>query len=136
MSVAGDKKWNERSARADRKGTGARGEASWRGYINVNLSVQQKQQFDDWVRTGEPWDVFGEAVSSGCVVSVKFDSGTSACLASVTQRNAGHVNAGLCVTARGRSPDVALFRVLFIVAILTVEGSWEAAHPLADPDRW
>lgn len=111
-------------------------QAQWRGYVNVELSKDDKVQFEAWTHTDDPWDVFAAAVACGYVVTVKENPNGTGAMASVTQRYAVHVNAGLCVTARASTPGVALLRVLFIVARLTVDGSWEEKAPVADPDRW
>jgi len=46
------------------------------------------------------------------------------------------VNAGLCVTARSGEAGKALFRALYLVAVLGVDSDWSAGRPIADPDRW
>lgn len=131
-----DRKQSEREARKEQRKAEARGVAPWRGYINLDLSRDDKEQFEAWVHTGEAWEVLAACVDAGYVVSLKANPNGGGSLASVTQRAAGHVNAGLCVTARGGTADVALFRVMFLVLRLTVEGSWEDVAPVSDPDRW
>ena len=116
-------------------GTG-KGDAAWRGYINVQLDSSQKAQFDDWMKTDEPWDMLAAVVSSGCQVSVKLNPGSGGFLASITQRNAASVNNGLCITARAGEAGKAIFRALFLVNVLGVEADWGAAQAPADPDRW
>lgn len=136
MSVAGDQKLDKQDrARASRAASNGNG-ADWRGYINVNLTAQQKREFDDWAHTDDTWLSLGEAVGSGCQLGLKFQQGETCFLASLTQRTPGHVNAGLCVTARAASADKALLRVLYLYRLLGSDDSWEKVTPAADPDRW
>lgn len=136
MSVAGD-------AHLDRAGKGrpsSNGKGSvegvWRGFINVQLDASQKEQFDDWLATGEVWEVLAAVVGSGAHVAVKLDPGGHGFMASITQRNAAHVNAGLCVTARSSVAEKALFRAVYLVAVLGVDEDWSKGQSPADPDRW
>ena len=136
MSVAGD-------ARLDKKGSAAPGlngkgkqDVEWRGFINVQLNPDQKAQFDDWAMTGEPFDVLGAVVSTGCHVAVKINHEGGGFMASVTQRNPASVNAGLAVSARSGEAWKALYRVLFLIAVLGVEADWGKGQSPADPDRW
>lgn len=131
-----DRKQDEKEAQRAKRG-GLVGQAEWRGYINVNLSPDEKAQFDEWMRGDDPWEVLQEVVQSGCVVTVKLNAGNSSgCLASITQRSVGSLNAGLCVTARASSAGKALFRAVFLVASLGVESDWAAVHPTVEDDRW
>lgn len=136
MGVAGDSRLDKqdkaRSARSGKNG----GDADWRGFINVSLTAADKALFDDWMRTDDPWDCLTEVVSDGAQISVKANGAEGGFMASVTQRRAGHINAGLCVTARAGEPGKALFRALFLVRRLGVEADWAEGQALADPDRW
>jgi len=49
------------------------GAADWRGFVNIELNNSQKAQFDDWVATGESWEVVDGAVAAGCNLSLKSD---------------------------------------------------------------
>lgn len=112
------------------------GEAEWRGYINVQLTAEEKGEFDDWMRTDDPWDVLSDVAAAGCVITVKRDAAGSGFMGSITQRDPASVNAGLAVTARGKAAGTALFRVVFLVARLGVLADWAAQQPPADDDRW
>lgn len=136
MSVMGDRNLDRKGKARSGQGSRAQSDGGWRGYINVSLTAAEKEQFEDWARTDEPWGVLEACVTSGCVCTVKRDVAGSGFLASVTQRQEGHVNVGLCVTARAGVSGKALFRVLFLVHLLGVDDSWEEHHPVADPDRW
>jgi len=132
---------NDRTQNAREEASAARrardrADAQWRGYVNVVVSDALKAQFDDWARTDEPWVLLGELATSGCVVSVKAGSDAGTFLATITQRTAGHVNAGLCISARAGEAGKALFRALFCVSIMGPDPDWSAFGRVADPDRW
>lgn len=125
-----------KKAKKGASGGGGGLSSDWRGYINVDLTPQQKEQFDDWYHSGAGWETLHEAAAAGCVVTVKRDGAGSGFLGSVTQRTLGHANVGLSVTARSSEAWKALMRALFLVAVLGVESDWAAKAPPSDPDRW
>lgn len=112
------------------------GQAVWRGYVNVALTADQKSQFDDWTKTDDPLLALEESVAGGSQLGLKYVGKEKTFLASLTNRQPGHVNCGLCVTARSSSAIVALMRVLFLYRVLGGENSWESVQRVADPDRW
>jgi len=136
VGVAGDARLDKQGGRGSASGKGKPVESVWRGFINVNLDPSQKDQFADWVRTGEPWSVLEAVVGSGAHVAVKLDQGSAGFMASITQRNPTHINAGLCVTARSGDAYKALFRALYLVNVLGVDSDWSGGQAPADPDRW
>lgn len=136
MSVTGDAPIDRRDKRKQAADEGKVRDATWRGFVNVDLTAGQKSQFEDWVKTGEAWDILDAVVRSGASVGIKRDNGSGGFMASITQRNPDSVNAGLCVTARSSEVGKALFRCLFLVAVVGVEADWTAGRPVADPDRW
>jgi len=136
VGVAGDSKLDKKVQNSPRARGNGSVQAEWRGYINVNLDASQKAQFEDWMRTDYPWDTMAAVVASGAHIAVKLNQDGGGFLASVTQRNPGHINAGLAVTARAGEAGKAMFRALFLVAVLGVDADWAAGKPPADPDRW
>jgi len=136
VGAAGDAKLDKKVGQTARNHERQVGVAEWRGYINVNLDASQKAQFEDWMRTDDPWDTMAAVVASGAHIAVKLNQDGGGFMASVTQRNPGHVNAGLAVTARAGEAGKAMFRALFLVAVLGVDADWAAGKPPADPDRW
>lgn len=135
MKSYADKNGKERSASGKGK-VGAGNNAPFRGYINLNLSDEQKGQWAVWSEGGSFWDVLGYHVSDGVNLAVKIDPKGTGYLASATQRREDSPNAGLVVTARGQSPEVALSRVVYCLALLGHKERWEDTQPMADPDRW
>lgn len=136
MGVAGDARLNGKTAGDARKKGREDGIAAWRGFVNRDLTAAEKEQFDDWAHTQEPWDTLEALVSCGAHVAIKINPNGGGYLTSITQRNPAHPSAGLCVTARSGETGKSLLRALYIVYLLGVEGDWGAAGGVADPDRW
>lgn len=111
-------------------------DAAFRGYINLNLSDEQKALYEKWASSGSYWEALEHHVSDGVNLSLKIDPKSGGFLASATQRRASSPNAGLVVTARGREAGVALGRVLYCLVILSHAERWEDMQPIANPDRW
>lgn len=111
-------------------------DAAFRGYINITLSSAEKEAYPAWATPETVFAVFSEAVAIGVNVSVKPDPKQVGFLASATQRDAGSVNAGLCVTARAGDAVTAFGRLMYILGILARSPSWEDTAPMANPDRW
>lgn len=110
--------------------------AEFKGYINLTLSDAEKAEFVAWLEAGYSDAVLEHAVADGVNIALKADPKGAGCLASATQRRPSSVNAGLVVTARGRSASQAWGRVLFCLSLLYQSERWEDTQPMADPDRW
>lgn len=136
MGRATDSQMRKQGEGPDRVRRKVGGDADWRGFLNVSLTNEQKDAFEVEMQRGSLWVVFDEALLTGVHLSVKLDKDGKTFLAACTQRNSASVNAGVCVTARGRDAVTALCRVLFILSVLGLGTDWEIGHPLADPDRW
>lgn len=115
---------------------GASYDAPFRGYINLNLSDEQKVAYDTWAGSASLWEALEYHVGSGVNLSLKLEPKSGGFLASATQRNGDSVNAGLVVTARGKDAVTAWGRVIYCLTILSHAERWEDIQPLADPDRW
>lgn len=115
---------------------GVQHDAEFRGYVNVNLSDEQKANYDAWAQGQGYFETLEASVASGVNLSLKLDPKGGGYLASATQRNPASPNAGLVVTARGRDAVTAWGRVLFILTYLGHKERWEDTQPMADPDRW
>lgn len=110
--------------------------ADFRGYINLNLSQEQKADFSGWWETESPYVTLEACVADGVNLALKRDLKGDCFLGSATQRNPESPNAGLCVTARGTSASVAWSRLLYCLWFLSRSPRWEDTQPIADPDRW
>lgn len=111
-------------------------DAAFRGYINVNLTPDQKAAFDKWSGSASVTEVLNTQVTDGVNVSLKWEPKSEVFVASGTQRREGSPNAGLVVTARAAEPQKAFLRLLYTLAYLSHAEKWEDLQPLADPDRW
>lgn len=115
---------------------GRLGNAAFRGYLNLNLSDQQKERYPAWATSAAYWEALEGFVEAGVHISLKIETRPSGFLASGTQRDPESPNAGLCVTARGKDASTALGRLLYCLTILNQRERWEDIQPLANPDRW
>ena len=130
-----DKNGKERPAKREGKvGTGY--DAPFRGYINLNLSDEQKDAWVKWSESASFWEALAYHVSDGVNLAVKVDPKGTGFLSSATQRREDSPNAGLVVTARGKDASVALSRCVYCLTVLGHKERWEDTQPLADPDRW
>ena len=111
-------------------------DAPFVGYINLNLTDEQKAAYAAWAESGSLWATLEGAVADGVNIYVKWEAKAETFLASATQRRTTSPNAGLVVTARGRDASTAFGRVLFCLAILGRKEKWTDTQPLSDPDRW
>lgn len=134
MSYA-DKNGKDKPARKQ-SGAGNGYDAPFRGYINVNLSAEQKKTFVRWADSASVVETLNAQVADGVNLSLKWDTRGQCFLASGTQRREASPNAGLVVTARADEPQKALLRLLYTLAYLSTAERWEQLQPLADPDRW
>lgn len=111
-------------------------DAAFRGYINLNLTDEQKATYDAWASGASLWEALEFHVADGVNISLKIDPKGGGFLASATQRREDSPNGGLVVTARGRDAATAWGRVLFCLTVLSHAERWEDVQPLANPDRW
>jgi hypothetical protein len=135
MANYADKNGKERPAKNSGK-VGKGYDAPFRGYINLNLSDEQKDAWLKWSESQSFWDALAHHVADGVNLAVKVDPKGTGFLSSATQRREDSPNAGLVVTARGRDAAVALSRCVYCLVVLGHKDRWEETQPLADPDRW
>lgn len=130
-----DKNGKDKPARKS-GGVGAADDAAFVGYINLQLSDEQKSAFDSWINSAAPVEQLEAFTGDGINFSLKVDRRSGGFLASATQRRADSPNAGLCVTARAREAHVAFWRVVYCVTVLSRAERWTDLQPVANPDRW
>jgi len=135
MASYADKNGKERpAARKSQVGKGY--DAPFRGYINLNLSDEQKVLWVKWSESASFWEALAHHVADGVNTAVKVDPKGTGALASATQRREDSPNAGLVVTARGKDASIALSRLVYCLVLLGHKERWEDTQPVADPDRW
>lgn len=135
MSGYADKNGKERPVKNTGK-VGKGNDAPFRGYINLNLSDDQKTNWVKWSQGDAFWVQLDAFVASGVNLAVKIDPKGTGFIASATQRSEASPNAGLVVTARGKDASIAISRVVFMLCVLGLQERWEDTQPIADPDRW
>lgn len=135
VSSYSDKNGRDKEQRKDRK-VASQHDAAFRGYVNVQLTEDQKAAYVPWSESASLWEVLEASVSDGVQFSLKLDPKGHGYLAAATQRRNSSPNAGLVVTARGSSAGTAWGRLLFILAYLGHTERWEQTQPVSDPDRW
>lgn len=110
--------------------------AEFRGYINLDLTEDQKATYPAWAASEAFWSALEAFTEGGVNLSLKRERKTGGFMASATQRDPESVNAGLCVTARGKDAATAFGRVLFCLTLLSKKERWEDVQPMSNPDRW
>lgn len=135
MGTYGDGK--ERKKRSDRakEGESEYGD-DFVGWINLSLGDEKKEMFDGWFAGSSFWENFVFFASDGCHISVKPNTRDGGFIATAIHRRCASPNYGYGVSARARTADVALGRLVFTLTILAREEDWAKVQPLADPDRW
>lgn len=108
----------------------------FKGWVNLNLTAAEKENFDAWFAGEGFLDGLFYFASDGCHVGVKPSARDGGFLATAVHRRIGSPNYGLGVSARGRTANVALGRLIFSLVILDHENDWQKVQPIADPDRW
>lgn len=117
-------------------GVGASYDAAFVGYINLQLTDDEKSAFPAWFESASFWPAFSNIVEAGVNISVKIEQKSGGFLASGTQRLNASPNAGLVVTARARDASTALGRLVFSLLVLSHYERWVDRQAVADPDRW
>lgn len=131
----GDTDGTNKPARQSSK-VGALDNAEFRGYINLDLTDEQKRLYSAWAASEAFWAALEGFVEAGVNISLKRERKTGGFMASATQRDPDSPNAGLCVTARGKDAATAWGRVLYCLTLLSHKEKWEDTQRMSDPDRW
>jgi hypothetical protein len=111
-------------------------DAPFVGYVNLQLTDEQKEAYVSWAASESFWEQLEYQVGDGVNLSIKVDVKSGGFIGSATQRREDSPNAGLVVTARGGSVTKALGRTLYCLTILSHKEQWVDTQPLANPDRW
>jgi len=128
-----EKKARARQKRAEKPKSGVT--TDFRGFVNVDLSKEDKEGLADWLGSSDMWVKIDEVVRSGCRISVKPDPSGNACIASVNQTDPESANCGYVVTARAANGAEALCRIVYIVDEV-LGAVWTERGRVSDPDRW
>lgn len=107
--------------------------AQWAGYVNVELTRDDKDEFWKWYEKGMLWEDLASNLEMGRKFSFYIDEKDGSAVASVFERDTQSPNAGLTVTMRGREAMSALARVVWVVS-WRLGAVWKAARPMDDLD--
>lgn len=110
-------------------------DAKFEGFVNVNLTGDEKAEFAGWVETADFAGLLSFVVEEGNVLSVKAGKEGKGFSAAVTCRWAKSTNAGWCVNMRADDPLKACWRVLFVVCVL-LKGDWREANARRGESDW
>jgi len=131
-----DKKPRTKRAATRSSGTpGKREKVDWQGYINVNLTPQEKKEFDNWAQTADLWAVsIPNALSSGYTLSINEDTYNNAYAAGLYCIDPDSESAGWKLSIRGKLPDVALYRLFFVHEVV-LDRDWRSVQG-RNVDTW
>lgn len=114
-------------------------EFTFRGFVNVNLTEQEKAKFDVWATDDELLaEALRTTVASVGKVSLSYDAFAPCYIASITVQAVGLPDRGLCVTARSADLTKAINRVLYCYWVIA-DGDLESqyiAKPTQYSDEW
>lgn len=110
--------------------------AEFVGYINPELTEDEKETYDAWAASEGFWEALEAFPDDGINLSLKKEPKTGGFLASGTQRRPDSPNAGFVVTARGGAASTALGRLLFTLKILSHYEKWSERQKRPAADRW
>lgn len=110
------------AARAKRAASGA-GDG-WRGFVNVDLSAADKERIREGdVGYSDAWAFLMQRCLDGYKLSVTYDHGGAAWVASLTCKRSSDANVGLCLTARGGRVEGAVLALWYKDDVL-LGGAW------------
>jgi len=130
-----EQKQMRKDARAKVEAKLSEKDADFLGFLNVNLSDEEKAQFASWVSSAPVGELLTDLLDDGNVVSLKQDKKGKGYAAAITQRWAGSPNAGYCINMRADEPVKALTRMLFVVSVVLGE-DWKESNALRGDSDW
>lgn len=109
--------------------------AAYSGYVNFNPTDAQKDAFVQWADSAEPFLILDAHLALGRKVSFAIDKDGVTHTCSCMERDTQSVNAGLICTARGRTSELAWFRLMYYLGVLFPE-NWNELSLTKSLDRW
>jgi len=106
------------------------GEVDWLGYVNVNLTAEQKEDYSAWVVSEDVgyWEAFEDAVAEGLKFGLSWDAGNSCYIATFTGCGCVGINKRCCLTARSGQYLDAIALLVFKHVVLA-GGDWSSYRP-------
>lgn len=133
MSVAGDKKINERGTK---KGRVSQDRNVFRGFVNVDLTKEQKKAFSVWYDDNLMWDALHKLVMEGYRFSAKYEEKNDSVACYLQTDNPDSDNIGLVLSMRAEFTHKAVARTVY-VATQILPPVWDAPKKrFDDGDDW
>jgi hypothetical protein len=110
-------------------------DTSFKGFVNYDISEQEKAEFEVWSATVLIDDVLAATLVDLKKLSVKFLEKEKCFAAFLFDGNGASMSAGYILSARAATPVRAMYRVLFLDELL---GDNWLEHAVRSPsaDRW
>ena len=109
--------------------------AQFSGFVNVTLSKDEKEHFATWSETVD----FDERQAVHCRLGRKFTSSydlkQQCFMALVFERDEKSPNAGKMISARGNTPMLCQWRLLYILDVIMHDQPWEGSFTTS-ADLW
>jgi len=109
--------------------------ADFKRFANVELNADDKEHFIVWASANNFFEVMEKHGKKGRTLNVKRDFKQQCYLATSLERDNLSSNAGVMVSARARTPDMALWRLLYILDAFFDGKEWESYVDISD-DKW
>jgi len=100
--------------------------AEFKRFANVELNKDDKERFIVWASDNNFFEVMEKHCALGRTFNVKRDFKQRCYLATSLERDTKSANAGLMVSARGSSPDIAQWRLLYILDAFFADKEWDS----------
>lgn len=110
-------------------------DAAYAGFVNFNPTDAQKDAFVHWADSAEPFLIMDTHLALGRKISFAIDKDGVTHTCSCMERDSTSVNAGLICTARGRTSELAWFRLMYYLGVLFPE-NWNELSLTKSLDRW
>jgi len=106
------------------------GEVEWGGFINCNLSPDQKTDFGEWVVSEDVgvWSLLEDAVTQGLKYGLTWDEQNQCYIATLTGNGCLTINKRFCLTSRAGTYGEATALLMFKHVVLA-QGDWGTYRP-------
>lgn len=110
-------------------------DAQFNGFVNVTLSKDDKEHFAVWTETIDYDERKSVHLRLGRKFTTSYDLKQQCFMCLVFERDSQSPNAGKMISARGQSPSIAEWRLLFILDVVMHDGVWDSLSTTS-ADLW
>lgn len=108
-----------KAKKAVARGSVERQEFSWKGFIDVKLSDEDKGNLAAWdIDDSAVWDGIAQYCEGGIKIAISYNAGNQTFTCAGTGQPPSGANSGYCITAYARDPYTAARTWLFKVSTL------------------